>query len=177
MQRRDFLKATIATTFGAGLFTSAGTWQMVVGEENIDQVDSFSWDTPPKMAHGEYVDIQGTLPLRTVLSNAILHPTSTVFLGESVWHERNEHWNCIRALRVCVPTRKLRGTCFELLAVAPVASKYGRRFYGGNGKTLEEVGKGLACPAAHLLRVTRDFFDSEWTMLTVTAIYPRMMCD
>jgi hypothetical protein len=173
MKRRDFLKTAIATTVGVGLSTVCAE-ETVIGEVNINQViDSFPWNTPPQMINGEYIDTQGTLPLRILLSNAILHPSSAVFQGESIWNERNKYWNCVRATKICIPTSELQCLYFNSSIIASATLKHDRSLYGGNGKVLEEIGSGIACPAAHLLRVTRDSFDAEWTMLTITAVYPR----
>ena len=175
MKRRDFLNSALV---GAGSCFLAGahllpTSKITIGEETSKEAyQKFKmWrHIPPVMKNGEYVEMQGTLPFRTVLSKALLHSESRPAMRGS-WTWTEYYWGAATDKQIYIPSITLNDTYLEVPSAEPVTSKPPVGFDDGVD-VIRNQGKELVIPSAHIFCLTRDYFDREWTKITLTMVFP-----
>jgi hypothetical protein len=157
MIRREFLKVATATITGFSfLKTKHATTceQPFIIEKDIDHVvehvfDGLSWNDKPQIVNGDYVDAQGTLKIRAILGNALLHPLSHPRTRSYV-RFHNSLWGGVK-IEANVPSMMIRGTCFELPVTTFATPRHSTVVDTLN--IIKTTGEGLLCPGSYLLGV------------------------
>jgi len=132
------------------------------------KIAEFEWTTPPDKVDDNYVDTQGTLPLRMLYGRALCHPKSrwSVFGGIRC----DDHWIGIPRFLCDVTLDALQGDSAETATYVPDKAEHAVQLNWC-------IGEKLMCPATHL--ISAEVFNPYlanglmWMQLQLTAIFPK----